>query len=196
MAGAGALGYVEAVNDPSSNAPDVSDAQALCSSCGLCCDGTLYGGVVVLESESARLERVGLPVVRSEGALMLPQPCRALRGCLCSVYPDRPSSCARYECALRKEVSAGAQSLADALDAVARVRSLLSTVRADLGIDPEASIWASIVSLDAPKTEDEERRWALQHEGALRAVAQLLELVRGVFDARFGGGEGGPGRCR
>jgi hypothetical protein len=104
------------------------------------------------------------------------------------VYPDRPSACAHYECALRKQVSAGSRSLADALGAVAQVKSLLATLRADLAIDEAASVWASILALDAPEAADEEREWARRHAGALRAVVQLLTLVREVFDAGFAGG--------
>jgi Fe-S-cluster containining protein len=176
------------VDAPPLSAPDIRDEDALCMRCGLCCDGTLYGSVSVQESERARLERVGLHVVQRGEVTALPQPCRALRGCLCSVYPDRPSTCASYECALRKEVRAGARGLVDALDAVAQVKSLMSTLREDLKIDPAASVWESILALEPPKTPDEEREWASRHAATLRAVVQLIELGRGVFDPRFGGG--------
>jgi uncharacterized protein len=176
------------LNELSSRSPDLAEPHALCGSCGLCCDGTLYGSVAIDESESARLERVGLPIVRREGVAPLLQPGSALQGCLCSAYAGRPSACARYECALLKQVDAGSRSLADALAAVARVKSLLAIVRADLEIDPGASVWEAILALEAPKTADEERAWALRHAGALQAVVQLVEVVRADFDARFGGG--------
>ena len=166
----------------------LGDAEALCVSCGLCCDGTLYGSVAVEEGEAPRLQRMGLTVVAGDGQTTMPQPCGALRGCLCAVYADRPSACARYECALRKDVRAGARGLAEGLAAVARVRALLGAVREDLGLDPAASVWASIVALDAPRTAEEEQAWARAHAGAISAVVELVTLVRGVFDAGFGGG--------
>jgi Fe-S-cluster containining protein len=176
------------VNELPSRSPDLAEPHALCGSCGLCCDGTLYGSVSIDASEVPRLERGGLSVVRRDALATMPQPCSALRGCLCSVYADRPSACARYECALLKQVDAGSRSLAEALAAVARVKSLLGIVRADLEIDPHGSVWEAILALEAPKTAEEERAWALRHAGALQAVVELVEVVRADFDARFGGG--------
>src|SRR6476646_6807255 len=107
-----------------------TDADALCLDCGLCCDGTFYGSVVIAPAEKARLGRVGLEVIQHDGALAMPQPCSALRGCLCNVYADRPSACAAYECLLRKRTVAGERTPSEARETIAKMRELLVTIRA------------------------------------------------------------------
>ncbi len=77
------------------------DLEAVCTACGLCCDGTLFTWVRVEPEELPRLARVRLPVVLHEDErAALGQPCVALEGTRCAVYADRPGACAAYECLL------------------------------------------------------------------------------------------------
>ena len=156
--------------------------------CGLCCDGTFYGSVVVAAGERERLGRVGLRVVQQEGALAMPQPCGALRGCLCAAYADRPSACAAYECLLRKSLAAGECSLAEARAKVALIRALLATIREGFDGPPGTSIWEKILSLETPATAEEAAIAARDYAGAIEAVGTLLELGRASFEPRFAGG--------
>jgi Fe-S-cluster containining protein len=163
------------------------DASALCTRCALCCDGTLYGSVVLEPAEAPQLERVGLRVLAAD-APTLPLRCAALSGALCSIYADRPSACARYACELRRDVLAASRGLDEALATVARVRALVDTLRSDLGLDPERSIWEGILALEAPSSAEEELAWARRHARALAAVTDLVTLVRSAIDPRFAGG--------
>lgn len=151
--------------------------------CGLCCDGTFFGSVVVAEEERERLARVRLVVVERDGAPVMAQPCSALRGCLCDAYADRPGACATYECVLRKQVSAGARSLADGRAEIAAVRGLLATLRSALGIAEQGSIWEGILSLEEPPPEE-----AARYEPAIAALGALLERTRSSFEPAFAGG--------
>jgi Fe-S-cluster containining protein len=164
------------------------DPDVLCMDCGLCCDGTFYGSVVVAMDERERLGRVGLPVIQHEAVLSMPQPCGALRGCLCSVYADRPSACAAYECMLRKSVAAGECSLDDARSKVATMRRLLATIREGFECPPETSIWQKILSLEEPTSPEEAAIAARDYAAAIDAVGALLELGRAAFEPRFAGG--------
>jgi uncharacterized protein len=161
--------------------------------CGLCCDGTFYGSVVVAGDERERLGRIGLRVIQHErtsgtsGTLSMPQPCAALRGCLCAVYGDRPGACAAYECLLRKSVASGAQSLDDARAKVAEMRRLLATIREGFDCPPETSIWEKILSLEEPTPEGAAVA-ARHYASAIDAVGALLELGREHFEPRFAGG--------
>ena len=121
-------------------ANDMRDSDALCTDCGLCCDGTFYGSVVVAAEETERLTRVGLRVLQQEGACGMPQPCAALRECLCDAYADRPSACAAYECLLRKRVSSGEVGLGEARGSIAKMRDLLSVIREGFEIPAGGSI--------------------------------------------------------
>jgi uncharacterized protein len=156
--------------------------------CGLCCDGTFFGSVVVASDESARLERVGLRVLRNGEETALAQPCVALRGCLCSVYADRPAACARYECQLRKRVSSGDVSLDDALAKVATMRALLTTIREAFDAPPSTSIWERILALEEPETTEDKALALRDYGAAIAAVGELLELGRAEFEPRFAGG--------
>lgn len=164
-------------------------ADTLCLSCGICCDGTLYGSVVIEPDEHERVRRVGLPVLANQDGpeLLMRQPCVALTGVLCSVYQDRPASCARYECALRKNVAAGAP-LADALATVGRMHELLGIIRAGFACEPGASIWERILAMESPTTAAEERAAAVRYGPAIQAVGELLALGRAAFEPRFAGG--------
>lgn len=165
-----------------------ADGDALCTDCGLCCDGTFYGSVVVRAEETERLERVGLRVLPSEGACSMAQPCTALRGRLCEAYADRPSACASYECELRKRVNAGACSLEEAREQIAVLRGLLSTIREGFEIPEGGSIWEKILTLEEPATAEGAALAVVKYGPAIAAVGELLTLGRAAFEPRFAGG--------
>ena len=96
---------------PSNNLILVCDspAEQLCLACGLCCNGVLFKDVELQPGDDAiGLRKQGLPVSRPRspvGVLRFPQPCAALGpDCRCHIYPDRPTRCQQFECALLKAV--------------------------------------------------------------------------------------------
>ena len=165
-----------------------ADTDALCMQCGLCCDGTFFGSVVVAENEGPRLERVGLRVIQQDGVPTMPQPCIALGGCLCSVYSERPAACAKYECSLRKRVNAGESTLEDATAKVAKMRALLATIRTAFDCPPTTSIWERILALEEPTSAEAKSVAIRDYAVAIDAVSELLELGRASFEPRFAGG--------
>lgn len=166
----------------------MTDADSLCLDCGLCCDGTFFGSVLVAPEETERLGRVRLVVVEQEGVPSLAQPCTALRGCLCDAYAERPRACASYECHLRRDVAAGARTLAEGRAEVNAVRQLLGVIRADFAIAEGASIWEAILSLEEPQTAEAEALATERYARAIDAVGALLERVRSTFEPKFAGG--------
>ena len=165
-----------------------ADGDALCTDCGLCCDGTFYGSVVVRAEETERLSRVGLEVLRNEGACSMAQPCAALRGRLCDAYADRPSACAAYECELRKRVNAGDLQLEDARTTIAAMQTLLETIRQGFEIPDGGSIWEKILTLEEPATPEAAALAVAKYGPAIEAVGKLLTLGRAAFEPRFAGG--------
>lgn len=170
---------------PAPSAPD--DAAALCADCGFCCDGTFFGNVAIDPAETARLARVGLPVLDRDGAPVVRQPCAALSGTRCTVYPDRPAACGRYACLLRKAVAAGETSLVDARRQVDRMRALVAQIRAALDAPADASIWERIEALEEPTTAEEAAAARARYAPLFTAVSELLELGRASFEPRFPG---------
>jgi Fe-S-cluster containining protein len=159
--------------------------------CGLCCDGTLFGSVVVAAEEREKLGRIGLRIVDRDGALQMSQGCSALRGCLCSVYADRPGACVRYECEQRKSVIAGTTSEGQARGNVARMRTLLATIREAFDLPATTSVWEAILALEASVSYEQATAAARKkYDTGIDAVTELLTLGRTAFEPAFAGGGG------
>ncbi len=119
------------------SAPDSLTA-ALCTECGLCCDGSLLAEVELSgEVEAGRMETLDLEVEEGDDngrdAWFLPLPCEALCGSKCGVYEHRPQTCRTFECRLLKDADSGALQLDEALAAVAVARSERDAVLELLG---------------------------------------------------------------
>lgn len=108
---------------------------ALCTRCGLCCDGTFFGDVELTgHREATRLAQLGLDVDSDDADIeLLALPCAGLRGRRCGVYPDRPQCCRTFECRLLQEATQGEVTADVALERilvahgqVARVQRLLA----------------------------------------------------------------------
>lgn len=102
----------------------------LCRSCGLCCDGSLFGRVGLAPAERPAARRHRLRVIPSGSAFE--QPCAALpvegddRGC--SIYADRPLACRAFTCRLYDRHRREGGPLDARLAAVSRARVLLHVV--------------------------------------------------------------------
>jgi uncharacterized protein len=104
-----------------------ADLSALCRSCGLCCDGTLFTFVRLDAAEARQARSNGLTIVhRDDGSDALPQPCSALRGRDCSAYESRPGPCLRYECSLLDALRGGETSLEEAQVVVTEAHRLVA----------------------------------------------------------------------
>lgn len=183
---------------PSEQLPAAELAKAaatLCTACGLCCDGTLYGQVALEGASNGplalRLAKRGFAILQDGGgATAFKQPCPALRGALCDMYEERPPACARYACLLRTNVESGRTELPVAERIVVRARTLSARIRAGFPLERDRSLWEGITALEPPPDEAEEQAWAEAHADAIDAVASLIELVRAEFEPRFAGGKG------
>jgi Fe-S-cluster containining protein len=115
----------------------------LCTRCGLCCDGTLFGDVELTgPREATRLEALGLDVDADDaGVELLALPCRGLRGTLCSVYAHRPLCCRTFECRLLHDTERGAVTVGDALTQIAEAKSQVHQVKTLLaGLEPRREL--------------------------------------------------------
>jgi Fe-S-cluster containining protein len=85
--------------------------------------------------EASALEVLGLDIEDDEednGELLL-QPCGALKGKRCSIYPYRPDCCRTFECRLLQEVKCGGvcvdrakEKIAEALKRIERIKELVA----------------------------------------------------------------------
>jgi Fe-S-cluster containining protein len=107
----------------------------LCQSCGLCCDGSLFGRVSLAPEEVAAARQRHLPVLANGRALE--QPCTALasldgadRRRVCSVYPDRPRACRDFACRLHEKHRREGGPLGPRIATARRVRELIADLEA------------------------------------------------------------------
>jgi Fe-S-cluster containining protein len=103
--------------------------EALCQSCGLCCDGSLFSRVPLGVSEQVP-EQLGV-VTNEKGGRHVPQRCAALEGSVCRVYAQRPLACRRYECLLFGALREGEVALPEALEVVRRAQALVASRAAE-----------------------------------------------------------------
>lgn len=114
-------------------------AETLCTRCGLCCDGTLFGDVELAgPREATRLEALGLDVDADDADVeLLALPCAGLRGTRCSVYAHRPQCCRTFECRLLQEAERGLISADAALTSIALAKAQVKQVtRLLAGLEP------------------------------------------------------------
>jgi Fe-S-cluster containining protein len=99
----------------------------LCQSCGLCCDGSLFGRVNLDPEEVDSARRHRLRVVADGRAFE--QPCPALvpsgAGLGCSIYDDRPHACRRFVCKLYDRHSREGGPIEERIAVARRARALL-----------------------------------------------------------------------
>ena len=107
-------------------------SDSLCTRCGLCCDGTLFGNVPVSAHEQQRLVRV-LNVAATETGAAFVQPCSAFKGGFCGIYPERPSACSKYRCKLLRDVAAGRRSASAAGEIIQEVKAMRASIDRAVG---------------------------------------------------------------
>jgi uncharacterized protein len=121
--------------------PPPRDLERLCQSCGLCCDGSLFGRVTLQPDEVAPAKKSRLRVISSGTGFE--QPCSALvraasgagQELACSIYDERPMACRRFACRLHERFHREGGRIEPHLAAVFRVRHLLAVLKVS-GLEP------------------------------------------------------------
>lgn len=158
----------------------------LCTRCGLCCDGTLFGDVELTgPAEAARLEVLGLNVEADDADLdLLSLPCAALHGTRCGIYAHRPQCCRTFECRLLQNAARGAVSVDQALTQIAVARAQVQHVTMLLtGMEPRrrtrlplAERVADAIAA-APGTGPEAARAVAALDAAMAAVTHTIRTT-------------------
>lgn len=115
------------------------DEQQLCQKCGLCCNGTLFGFVRLVDEDIKHIQAHIPDVISQDTNKSFKQPCRYYRGKSCSIYGSwRPQACSIYLCNVLIRYRQKKLSFAEAVDVIEQtvaqaeqVRKKLSTVAGD-----------------------------------------------------------------
>ena len=130
--------------------PVPADAEALCRSCGMCCDGTLFSTVAISDGERQAIRALGMAVLETaDGRPRFQQPCIKLSGTSCAVYADRPVSCRAYRCRVLRRLETGELTAADARARVGQAAALAASIRDALPAADQqgTSIWRRVDAL-------------------------------------------------
>lgn len=111
--------------------PKANELSALCKSCGLCCDGTLFERVELEPDEPALFAVDAL--LRQRGTQFLSLPCPEHRAGCCSVYERRPVTCAQFTCKLYDSVTGSKTTDVEARERVEHVKALRDLIAQLLG---------------------------------------------------------------
>ncbi len=121
------------------------DDVSICVGCGLCCDGTLFSHLGVIdESDLGRpLAALGVRVIVEADPPVFELPCPAFDGHACTIYSlQRPRACGWFECDVSVAVTAGEMSRAEGRAIIEATRELRDRVRA--GEAPDADLRAAV----------------------------------------------------
>jgi len=130
---------------PTTDRPVADDDVSICVGCGLCCDGTLFSHLGVIdESDLGRpLTALGVRVIVEADPPVFELPCPAFDGHACTIYTlQRPRACGWFECDVSVAVAAGEMSRAEARAVIDATRLLRDRVRA--GEAPEAELRGAV----------------------------------------------------
>ena len=111
---------------------NLSPADVLCISCGLCCTGHLFLWAKLKSVELVTARALGLNVLGSEPKDRgFGLPCPLWHGqCTIHTSPDYPHACRTYKCKLLKQVIDEVISLPNALAVVERAKGMINELKA------------------------------------------------------------------
>ena len=166
--------------------PSLTDT--LCTRCGLCCDGSLFADVeLASRKEASALEVMGLEIDdadEDEGGPLL-QPCAALKGKRCSIYPYRPDCCRTFECRLLQRVKRGKVGVERAKETIAEALKRLEHVTelaVQLGAGDERLPWKercadALAASEARNADLEIDRKRAELEAAMTSVERWMQAT-------------------
>lgn len=175
--------------------PQSSD---LCLSCGLCCDGSIFGRARLRPEEYEVAGSEGLERIDQDGESFFRLGCPCLDKTACQIYGKRPETCRTFRCALLRRLDSGEIELAAAEAITAEARRLAD--RADSLNDRVESRsqarerWhrglRALTGRDAGGSEDRaEPRWLI----AMTALNRFLDQhFRHAFQRQISDDDGGP----
>ena len=174
--------------------PTDGQNQNLCLSCGLCCDGTLFGQIRVDAAEPVEVFRAaGIRITPDRGGegYELPLPCLRFENGRCQTYGCRPAICSSYRCRLLRRVEAGKMTLQEAKGIVQsarekrrRLRSLLDRHFPELAGEPLIRAIRIVEGRMAGMDESGRRRFLDVHGEFLFVAASFKGYLRRGFRPR------------
>lgn len=114
-----------------------SAAQSLCTSCGLCCDGSIFRQAMLKDQdEESCLEKAGITPCKQGERRFFILPCHHLIDKHCQIYSSwRPYVCSRFKCNVLRRFYHADLSYAQALIIIKKAVQHTEEVRRQLSFD-------------------------------------------------------------
>jgi hypothetical protein len=107
--------------------------QALCLTCGICCEGTLFSHVPLKAADALLpLQAGGIAIGANDAGQFFNLPCAAHREGCCQVYASRPIVCRKYRCELLGKYESGTSSWAESQQKIGHVQMLKKMIGTEL----------------------------------------------------------------
>jgi len=119
----------------------------VCLGCGLCCDGTLFSHLGVLDEQDLGfpLRQLGVKLIAEAEPPAFELPCPALADGACTIYHQgRPRACSWFVCDLAAAVAEGRTAPVQARATIVATQALRDRVRA--GEAPAEALRAQVVA--------------------------------------------------
>ncbi|MGE5375464.1 MAG: YkgJ family cysteine cluster protein [Bacteroidota bacterium] len=165
-----------------------SQADILCTSCGLCCTGHLFIWAKLRPSELDPAEALGMHVFRSDPSQRgFSQPCPLWQGdCTIHASPHYPRVCRAYQCRLLKQMLGESISLPDALAAVQQAKGMIHELETLLPASSTPNfrerLVARLEALEQGKTSPSQADTDQEFRRQAAALLMFYETVFGVTD--------------
>jgi Fe-S-cluster containining protein len=147
----------------------------ICTSCGFCCDGTLFGFAKANnEKDTESIKRLGLTKVEKNGKSLIQLPCRHFEK-KCTVYDQsRPEICGKFFCEPIKKLKKGnytEKELQELIESTKRLRKqFLEEINNNHPEFNNMSMTSVIKSLNASKKDNP--------KSSILKYAQLFLIAR------------------
>jgi len=160
--------------------PDPEAASRLCCDCGFCCNGVMFGRVVLQALDSREtLRAIGFTVKRKQKQSFFTQPCIAFNQGKCRVYEQRPTRCRLFECKILQKVVTGEWKVHQALHAIEQVQSHVQRIETLLNPAGTETSHKSLLKRVGDRLSDWEESGEIESaknlQSALDALEQRLE---------------------
>lgn len=152
---------------------EIPPEQALCRSCGFCCDGTLFAWAPLKAGEK---DLAGVEAVpgAAEGQFQFRLPCPHHRDGVCRVYQAvRPDICAAFKCKLLHRYDRGGLSFEQAALVIKETRSLADRARTFLDGGASRNLEALFAAWEEAQIKTGSESWKKEHRAFLLDYAAL-----------------------
>ncbi len=174
------------VSAESAYANEDLNAQSICQTCGLCCDGTLFAYVLLKAGDNNPHIAEATKTIFGDGQAGITQPCRFHRKQLCSIYDlGRPHSCKAFRCMLLRRYTNREVTKEEALGQIAETLRKIDRVRRKMQTQVGKPM-ANLTQLFKAWTELQGgcyTAWSFEHEAILGEYQDVLDRLRRSFSS-------------